>query len=482
MRGFLRQVADADERLMRQVASAHSPVLDKVLPTLGRAANNSLLWMGVAGALALTGNPRARRAAMRGLAAVAITSASVNLFGKGLTGRRRPSPEAVPLSRRLRRAPITTSFPSGHSASAAAFATGVALELPGVAAPVAVAAAAVAASRVFTGAHHPSDVVAGVAIGVGVGLATRRWWPLRPPVAAEAAQPRHEAPALPTGDGLIMVVNSSAGSSGEDVVTAVRAELPDADVTLAGPDDDLEALFTAAASRATVLGVAGGDGTVNLAARAASEARLPLFVVPGGTLNHFAGDIGVAGVPEAAAALRAGEAVAVDLGTVSDGGIFLNTSSIGVYVDLVHAREKLEGKIGKWPAALVGLVQVLRHSSPTQVEVDGRRRKVWLLFAGNCHYAPPGMVPSHRPRLDDGSLDIRIVDGGQPFGRLRLVLAVLTGTLATCRVYEARTARSVRLRSPRPLGLSLDGEVTRTDAAVTIGKSDKALIVYRPAG
>ncbi|GIG56692.1 glycerophosphatase [Longispora fulva] len=497
--GLLRLVADGDDRLLRRVAATRSPVLDRVLPAAGRAADNSLLWMGVAGALALTGDPRARRAAMRGLVAVAITSATAHTI-KAVTGRHRPPDGVAPLARRLRRAPVTTSFPSGHAASAAAFATGVALELPGVGLPLAGAAAAVAVSRVFTGAHHPSDVLAGAAIGVGLGLATQRWWPRRPPVAARAARPRHEAPALPTGAGLVLVVNPAAGGSGEDIAADVRAELPDAQVVLAGPDDDLDELFTGAAHTAVVLGVAGGDGTVNLAARVAWESGLPLFVVPGGTLNHFAADVGVAGVAGAAAALRGGEAVAVDLGVVrtatGDGAarvaagvggpradaVFVNTCSVGVYVDLVRAREKLETRIGKWPAAVVGLVQVLRHGSPTPMVVDGRRRRVWLLFAGNGHYAPPGMVPSHRPRLDDGLLDIRVVDGTRPFTRLRLVLAVATGTLATCRVYQAREARTVRLRSPRgPIGLSLDGEVTRTGTAITIGKSDRALIVYRPA-
>ncbi|NED26421.1 phosphatase PAP2 family protein, partial [Streptomyces anulatus] len=69
--------------------------------------------------------------------------------------------DLVPVVRQLKRQPITTSFPSGHAASAAAFATGVALESKGWGAVVAPVAVAVATSRVYTGVHYPSDVLAG---------------------------------------------------------------------------------------------------------------------------------------------------------------------------------------------------------------------------------------------------------------------------------------------------------------------------------
>ena len=115
----------------------------------------------------------ARRAACRGLAAA---SAATNILGKSLTARDRPH-DKVPGARQLNRAPRTTSFPSGHAASAAAFATGVALEKPSLAAPVIIAAAAVGASRVVTGMHYPSDVLAGFTIGAA-------------PVPAAAIRPR----------------------------------------------------------------------------------------------------------------------------------------------------------------------------------------------------------------------------------------------------------------------------------------------------
>jgi membrane-associated phospholipid phosphatase len=181
----LAQVAAADRAVMARVAATESPALDRVMPALSQAANHSVLWMGVAGILAATGRPRARRAALRGLASVVLASASSNLIGKGLTGRARPS-APVPPARRLPHGVRTTSFPSGHAASAAAFATGAALELPVLAAPVGALAAAVGASRVVTGVHFPSDVLAGFAVGIAAAALTLRCRPVTP--ASPAAQ------------------------------------------------------------------------------------------------------------------------------------------------------------------------------------------------------------------------------------------------------------------------------------------------------
>jgi PAP2 superfamily len=162
----------------------------------------------------------ARRAAWRGLAAA---SAATNILGKSLTARDRPH-DKVPGARQLNRAPRTTSFPSGHAASAAAFATGVALEKPSLAAPVIIAAAAVGASRVVTGMHYPSDVLAGFTIGAAAGALTLRWWPRRPPVPAAAIRPPRGAPAVPSGEDLVLAVNRSAGTTSAKLVRRLRAE------------------------------------------------------------------------------------------------------------------------------------------------------------------------------------------------------------------------------------------------------------------
>jgi membrane-associated phospholipid phosphatase len=169
------RIAASDQAILRRIADTDWPVLDSVLPRLSVAANHSVLWGGVAATLFLTGQPRARRAAARGLASIALASAISNLVAKSLNDRARPQATAVPVARRLARVPTSSSFPSGHSASAAAFATGTALELPALALVIAPVAAAVGVSRVVTGVHYPSDVVAGFGIGVGCALATLLW-------------------------------------------------------------------------------------------------------------------------------------------------------------------------------------------------------------------------------------------------------------------------------------------------------------------
>jgi len=163
-----------DLALFRWTARRPGPVLDRVMPVLSHAADFSRLWLAIAALLGLSGRQRWRRAAGRGLLAVALASLTANVAAKLSVRRGRPPLGVVPAARRVRRMPVTTSFPSGHSASAAAFAVAVALEAPELAAPVGALATAVAWSRVWTGAHYPSDVLAGTALGAAAAAITRR--------------------------------------------------------------------------------------------------------------------------------------------------------------------------------------------------------------------------------------------------------------------------------------------------------------------
>ncbi|GHH85552.1 hypothetical protein GCM10018793_54000 [Streptomyces sulfonofaciens] len=170
---LLRTLAAVDVRLFEAVADRHWPGGDRVLPRLSRAANHGVLWFAVAGGLAACGTPGARRAAAHGVASLALASATINTFAKRSVRRPRPLLDAVPLVRRLKRQPVTTSFPSGHAASAAAFATGVVLESPRWGVAVVPLAGAVALSRIYTGVHYPSDVLVGAALGAGAAFAVR---------------------------------------------------------------------------------------------------------------------------------------------------------------------------------------------------------------------------------------------------------------------------------------------------------------------
>ncbi|MFJ8008565.1 bifunctional phosphatase PAP2/diacylglycerol kinase family protein [Streptomyces fagopyri] len=485
-------LGETDRRLFRRVAATRLPGADPALRRLSHCADHGRLWLGAAAGLALAGGVTGRRAALRGLGSLALASLSVNTVAKWSTRRPRPLLDLVPPVRRLTRQPHTTSFPSGHSASAAAFATAVALESAGHGALVAPFAAAVAFSRVYVGVHYPGDVLAGVAIGVGAAALTTRWWPPRPALP-EPERPSVPAPALPRGTGLVVLVNCGAGpadSGKASPVERLRELLPAAELIERGPDDDFAALLDRAVTRATesggALGVCGGDGSVNAAARVAAERGLALAVFPGGTLNHFAQDVGVPGFEDTAGAVGRGEAVRVDLGVARPGAgrevRFLNTFSIGLYPELVRIREGLEDHWGKRTAAAIALVRVLRTATPVELRVNGRDRRLWLLFAGNGRYEPEGFAPVFRPRLDDGLLDLRLIDGARRLARTRLVVSALAGTLGRSRVYRAEAVPWVGLEG---LGgtrtLAYDGEVASAPTALRLEKERHALVVYRPA-
>jgi membrane-associated phospholipid phosphatase len=169
----LAELAGLDEAVYAAIAGTETPTLDRAMRTLAGAADYSRLSMAAAAALALRGGPRGRRAAAGGLAAVAATSAVVNLVIKPLAHRRRPdrAGASVPSARHVPM-PMSRSFPSGHSAAAMAFAAAASRWVPGAGAPLYALAALVSYSRIHTGVHFPGDVVAGALIGLVVGNLT----------------------------------------------------------------------------------------------------------------------------------------------------------------------------------------------------------------------------------------------------------------------------------------------------------------------
>jgi undecaprenyl-diphosphatase len=180
----LRELGAVDLAAYEAVARTPTPSLDGPIRRLSDAANYSRLWLGMAAALAVVGGKRGRRAALEGVAAIGVTSASVNLFAKSFAAR--PRPDRRELERfpsREVRMPASSSFPSGHAASAFAFSYAVGRHLPELAVVIRLLAGAVAYSRVHTGVHYPADVAVGSMIGAGIaamvasvgdGLASRR--------------------------------------------------------------------------------------------------------------------------------------------------------------------------------------------------------------------------------------------------------------------------------------------------------------------
>lgn len=157
------------------IASTSTPWLDREMARLSRAADYSRLSLAAAAGMAFLGGPPGRRAAARGLTAVALTAIVVNLVAKPLSRRRRPDRLVHEVSEaRHVPMPLSRSFPSGHTAAAFAFAAAAGCQLPVASAPLHGLAALVGYSRVHTGVHYPADVLAGAAIGAALGRVVGR--------------------------------------------------------------------------------------------------------------------------------------------------------------------------------------------------------------------------------------------------------------------------------------------------------------------
>jgi membrane-associated phospholipid phosphatase len=167
-----RDVAAVDRSIYRAIARTATPALDPAMKGLSRAADHSLLWLAIAGVLGAVPG-RCRSAAKTGVASIVVASVTTNVLAKTLFSRRRPDRAAasVPLARQVR-LPHSPSFPSGHAASAFAFATAVGREVPALALPLGLLATAVGYSRVHTGVHYPMDVMVGASVGIAAANAT----------------------------------------------------------------------------------------------------------------------------------------------------------------------------------------------------------------------------------------------------------------------------------------------------------------------
>src|SRR6476469_4661415 len=467
-----------DSRLHARIGRLPTTPADRWLRRLSMSANNGRLWLVIAVLLG-TRKGQPRRAAIRGIGSMWVSSALVNVVLQRLCRRGRPSPLNLREgAHRLRRHPVTSSFPSGHSASAAAFVTGVALESTPAGAVLAPLALGVGYSRVHVGVHYPGDVVAGFAVGAGVAVASQHWWRVR---ADEPARVRDSsaAPALPEGEGLVIAVNPRSGTDDYDPAEDIQRLLPRAEVLTLSEEAGVSELLGEAArsGRAKALGVAGGDGSVAAAAAVALDHGLPLAVVPAGTLNHFARDVGLETPQDTVDAVLAGDAVQVDVAEVN-GTPFLNTSRTGSYPEMVRRRDRMSKRLGKWLALTVAAAQVLRTGSPLSLVVNGQPLHVWILFVGNCAYTPRGLSPAWRPRLEDGLLDVQYLRADLRFGRTRAVLATLLGVSEHSRSYWHLEAEEVRVVSRSGVQqVAYDGEMGEKSAEFVFTKR-RRLTVY----
>lgn len=458
--------------------------IDRGFARLSNTADRGLLWFAIAAALALLGRPRA---AVRGTLSLIPASILANLVGKTVFGGDRPLLTDIPVGRRLARHPSTPSFPSGHSASAAAFATGVALESPRAGALLAPLAVGVAYSRLHTGAHWLSDVVGGTVLGVAVAGAGRL---IDPHVV-----PRHgltadgepvELPASPTGEGVLIIANARSGRHvrRRDPLRIIGRRLPDATIRVLGRGETVDGVLRQALAGALpprVVGVCGGDGTVSATAGAARRAGLPLLVLPAGTFNHFARAVGAETVDAAIDALQAGGGLRVDVAEATlDGGepvTVLNAVATGVYPDFLAERSRDEERLTKWGASLTAAARLARRLRPIDVVIGQRRTRAWSVFVSVNRNDPRLVATMQRRNLADRVLDVRVLHAGGSrvravasliFGRRTSALLRTVRLMPPARRIESFTVPvlSATIRSPRgPVRVSHDGELADTSGS-----------------
>lgn len=230
---------------------------------------------------------------------------------------------------------------------------------------------------------------------------------------------------------------------------------------------------------------AGGDGTVNAVAQLATSASLPMGVLPAGTLNHFAKDLGLPmKLQEAAKVILAGNFKKIDYCTVNN-QVFVNNSSIGLYPAVVHERENLEPKMNKWPAALIAFIKVGIRVSSTHLtfRFDGQQKqfKTPLVFIGNNSYQPDKIGFTNRATLADGNLFIYIVRANKLSALIRQTILIFWGKRFKDKDFVVLTKKDLIISSrQQQLKVAVDGEVLTLQSPLTYKQYRCALTVVVP--
>jgi YegS/Rv2252/BmrU family lipid kinase len=290
-----------------------------------------------------------------------------------------------------------------------------------------------------------------------------------------------------------VIVNGSAGSGhDQDIGESLRERFAragiDAQVTVAASGDEIVKAAKAARDGDWDLVIGGGgDGTINAVGSALVGTGRPYGVLPLGTLNHFAKDLGMPlDLDLAIRVIATGRHQRVDVGEVN-GHLFLNNSSLGLYPDIVHDRERQQRRLGrgKWLAAAWASLAALRRFPflSVQLTVDGKRlaRRTPFVFIGNNEYLMQGFAIGERARLDAGTLSLYVAQHPGRLGLLRFALRALLGTLAQDRDFDVLLASDMEVDTRRTqIRVATDGEVTLMQSPLRYRVLPGALTVIVP--
>lgn len=260
---------------------------------------------------------------------------------------------------------------------------------------------------------------------------------------------------------------TTASNTEAAVAVAMATAGIEADVQYVKHDQLLVAAQAAARSDADVVVAGGGDGTVNTVAAALAGTDKKLAVLPLGTLNHFAKDLGLPlDLATAAAVIAAGHAEAVDVGRVND-SIFINNSSIGLYSRAVLVREAHRRRgWSKWLAMGLAMLKVFRRFPTVQVRLSTDdatiRRRTPLVFVGNNRYEFDLFTIGTRGSLCAGELGLYIANTQSRWGIIKLIIRTAFGRLKQARDFELSCQKEFWIESRKHvLRVALDGEVVR---------------------
>lgn len=268
---------------------------------------------------------------------------------------------------------------------------------------------------------------------------------------------------------IAVIINAAAGSvQGQDmcqtVVTAFERQGVQAQAVMASGDTHRQAARAFRNEGFSVIVAGGGDGTVNAVAAELIGQETVLGVLPLGTLNHFACDLGVpTNLEDAVTVVCTGKPTAVDVGVVN-GLPFLNNASLGLYPDQVRIRRRWQARIGKWPALiLASFLMLLRFPALLiTAEFNGtriRRRCPMLVISNNEYLLAPGKL-TRRERLDGGTLGLYLLQDVGRAGVLRLVLHSFMYNLEEAASVESHRATQITVIPRRKrIKLALDGEI-----------------------
>lgn len=275
---------------------------------------------------------------------------------------------------------------------------------------------------------------------------------------------------MPAPDSVTVLLNAASGKAGstteEDLITLFRAEGIDARVVTLTHGRNPADAARAAIARTPVVVAAGGDGTVSGVAGAVAGTSTVLGVLPLGTLNHFAKDLHIPlELDKAVATIAGGRVASVDVAQVND-RVFVNNSSIGVYPNIIEAREALrrEGH-RKWPAMGLAMVKMLRHyrGMVVRITVEGQE-SVWqtpFVFVGNNEYTIEGFQLGGRTTIDDGRLWMYLTPRVHARQLPMLLVRALLGRPSAAETFEIVAASEQRVEAVhnRRIRVAVDGEV-----------------------